>query len=394
MRERIIFLLLLGCDALILLYSVSTLSITAHEADVYLYGNSFVHYLSHASTYLFGQNDYALRLPMILFHLLSVILLYMVSKPYVKRNTDRLWLVFVYMLLPGVMSAALLVNSAGIMIFTLFLLLYLHQKSLPFIPALLVLLLFIDGAYALLYLSLFFYAWHKKSKFYMLLNLVLLIVSYFIYGFDTMGKPSGHFLDILGLYATIFSPVVFIFLVYVLYRRAMSKEDDIALYIGGSVFVMSLLLSFRQQIHIESFAPYLMLLLPLAAQTFFSSYRVRLREFRGRYRLMLAVGFTLLGVHFFLLLFNQGLYWVLTNPKENFAYKAHIVKELARALKDKEINCIEVENRNLQNRLEFYGVKRCKNQTLLEVTPKEQADVTIRYWGQKVAAFNVTNSPI
>jgi len=394
MRERIIFLLLLGFDALILLYSVSTLSITAHEADVYLYGSSFVHYLSHASTYLFGQNDFALRLPMIVFHLLSVLLLYRVSKPYVKRNSDRLWLVFVYMLLPGVMSAALLVNSAGVMIFSLFLLLYLHQKNLPFIPFLLVFYLFIDGAYSLLYFALFFYAWHKNSRFYMVLTVVLFWVSYLIYGFDTMGKPSGHFLDTLGLYATIFSPVVFVFIVYVLYRSIVSKKEDIALYIGGGVFIASLLLSFRQQIHIESFAPYLMLLLPLAAQTFFSSYRVRLREFRGRYRMLLAVGFALLSVHFFLLLFNQGVYLFLENPKDHFAYKAHIAKELAMKLHEKEIDCIFISNRNLQNRLEFYGVKRCKNQILEEVLVNEKADVTVRYMGKVAAAYNVTKSPI
>ena len=394
MRERIIFLLLLGFDALILFYSVSTLSITANEADLYLYGNSFVHYLSHASTALFGQNDFALRLPMILFHLLSVVLLYMVSKPYVKRNSDRLWLVFVYMLLPGVMSAALLVNSAGVMIFSLFLLLYLHQKDLPFIPFLLVLYLFVDGAYSLLYFALFFYAWHKKNRFYMAFTALLFCGSYFIYGFDTMGKPSGHFLDTLGLYATIFSPVVFVFIVYVLYRSMVSKKEDIALYIGGGVFITSLLLSFRQQIHIESFAPYLMLLLPLAAQTFFSSYRVRLREFRGRYRMILAVGFALLSVHFFLLLFNKGLYLFLENPKDHFAYKTHIAKELAMELHEKEIDCIFVSNRNLQNRLEFYGVKQCQNKVLEEVLPNVKADVTVRYMGKVAAGFNVTKSPI
>jgi len=126
MRERIILFIILGIDAFVLLYEVSTLSITAHEADVLFHANSFVHYLTQFSVTVFGHNDYALRMPMIFFHLLSVLLLYQVSKPYVKRNSDRLWLVFVYILLPGVMSAELLVNSAGIMIFALFFLIYLY----------------------------------------------------------------------------------------------------------------------------------------------------------------------------------------------------------------------------------------------------------------------------
>jgi len=394
MRERIILFIILGIDAFVLLYEVSTLSITSHEADVLFNGSSFVHYLTQFSITIFGQNDYALRMPMIFFHLLSVLLLYLVSKPYVKRNSDRLWLVLVFVLLPGVMSAALLVNSAGIMIFTLFLLLYLYQKESPLIPFLLVLFLVIDGAYALLYLAIFVYAFNKNNKFYMVFSTLLLAAVYYLYSFDTMGRPSGHFLDTLGLYATIFSPVIFIFLVYTLYRKMISKEYDITLYIGGVVFVVSLLLSFRQQIHIEDFAPYLMLLLPLAAQTFFSSYRVRLRVYRGRYRVLLAVGFGILAMHFFLLLFNKGLYLFLDNPHKHFAYKTHIVKELAESLKDREISCVSAESEKLQERLRFYGVDECTDRVLYEVPLDINSDVTIRYVGQIVAAYNVTKTPI
>ena len=394
MRERIILFLLLGIDALVLLYEVSTLSITSHEADVLYNGRSFVHYLTQFSISIFGQNDYALRVPMIFFHLLSVLLLYQVSKPYVKRNSDRLWLVFVYILLPGVMSAALLVNSAGIMIFTLFLLLYLYQKESPLIPFLLVLFIAIDGAYALLYLAIFVYAFNKNNKFYMAFSTLLLAAVYYLYSFDTMGRPSGHFLDTLGLYATIFSPVVFIFLIYTLYRKMISKEYDITLYIGGVVFVVSLLLSFRQSIHIEDFAPYLMLLLPLAAQTFFSSYRVRLRVYRGRYRVLLAVGFAILAMHFFLLLFNKGLYLFLDNPHKHFAYKTHIVKELAANLENENITCVSAESEKLQDRLRFYGIDECTDRVLYEVPLDINSDVTIRYVGRIVAAYNVTKTPI
>ncbi len=394
MRERIILFLILGFDALVLLYQVSTLSIASHEADILFNSNSFVHYLTQFSITVFGQNDYALRMPMIMFHLLSVLLLYQVSKSYVKRNSDRLWLVFLYILLPGVMSAALIVNSAGIIIFALFLLLYLFQKESPFIPFVLVLLLVVDGAFGLLYFALFVYAFNKNSRFYMALTAILFSFSYYLYGFDTMGKPSGYFLDTLALYAAIFSPVVFLFLIYVLYRKMITKEYDITLYVGGVVFVVSLLLSFRQRIYIEDFAPYLMLLLPLAAQTFFNSYRVRLRAFRGRYRVLLGIGFAILAMHFFLLLFNKGLYLLLENPHKHFAYKTHIAKELAGALKDKNIGCVSAESYKLQNRLKFYGIDECSQRVLYEVPADINSDVTIRYVGRIVASYNVTNSPI
>lgn len=394
MRERIILFLLLGFDAAVLFYEASTLSITAHEAYVLYESNAFIHYLTQFSLDLFGQNDYALRLPMITFHLLSVLLLYRVSKAYVKRDSDRLWLVFVYILLPGVISSALLVDNASIIIFSLFLLLYLYQRESPLIPFVLIALLAIDGAYVFLYFAIFVYAFNRGNLFYMALSSLLLVIAYYFYGFDTMGKPSGHFLDTLGLYATIFSPVVFLFLVYVLYRKMITKEYDITLYIGGVVFVVSLLLSFRQSIHIEHFAPYLMLLLPLAAQTFFSSYRVRLRAFRGRYRVLLTLGFAILALHFFLLLFNKGLYLFLDDPKDHFAYRTHIIKELAHELKKEGMDCVSVQNRLMQKRLAFYGVDACEAYQLQETPLGEEADVTIRYVGVPVAAYIVTKVPI
>ena len=394
MRERILLALILGVDALVLFYQVSTLSITANEASTLYEGHSFIQYIINYSLLLFGQNDYALRTPMIIFHLLSAILLYGVSKSYVKRNSDRLWVVLVFVLLPGVISSALLVNSAGIVIFTLFLLLYLYQKKSSLIPLFLILLIGIDGAYALLYLAIFVYAFKKNNVFYMLLSIILLAGMFYFYTFDTTGKPSGHFLDVLGLYATIFSPVIFIYIVYTLYRKMISKEYDILLYIGGVVFVVSMVLSFRQNIQIESFAPYLMLLLPLTAQTFFSSYRVRLRQFRGRYRILLSMGFATLAFHFLLLLFNPFLYLVLEDPKRNFAYKAHIVKELAGELHTNNINCVSAESDNLQLRLRFYGITECETHVLYEVPKDIDSDVTISYVGRKVASFNVTKSPI
>ncbi|MCJ7765304.1 MAG: hypothetical protein MUP09_05120 [Thiovulaceae bacterium] len=394
MRERIILFILLGFDALVLFYEVSTLSITSHEVYILYHTDSFLHYLTQFSLTLFGQNDYALRLPMISLHLLSVLLLYRVSKPYVRRDSDRLWLVFVYILLPGVISSALLVDNAAIMIVSLFFLLYLYQIKSLLIPFVLAGLLAVDGAYIFLYFALFIYALNMNNKFYMGLNALLFFAAYYLYGFNTMGKPSGHFLDTFGLYATIFTPVVFVFLVYVLYRKMISKEYDITLYVSGIVFVVSLLISFRQSIHIEHFAPYMMLLLPLAAQTFFSSYRVHLRAFRGGYRALLAVGFTILALHFFLLLLNKGLYLFLDDPHRHFAYKTHIVKELSAELKAKEICCVSVANKNLQERLKFYGIGSCMANTLKEAPLEEGSDVTVSYIGRIVAAYNVTKIPI
>ena len=88
------------------------------------------------------------------------------------------------------------------------------------------------------------------------------------------------------------------------------------------------------------------------------------------------------------------LYLFLENPHKHFAYKTHIAKELAATLKSESINCVSAESKNLQNRLRFYGIDECPDRVLYEVPLDINSDVTIRYVGQKVAAYNVTKTPI
>ena len=100
MRERVFFLALLGINFLILVLQIKGLSIGYHEAQI-LYGElSPLHLLLSTSIHFFGDNDYALRVPMIALHLFSVVLLYGISKHYMSRPSDRLWVVLIYVLLP------------------------------------------------------------------------------------------------------------------------------------------------------------------------------------------------------------------------------------------------------------------------------------------------------
>jgi hypothetical protein len=66
----------------------------------------------------------SLRMPMIIIHLLSVIMLFLVSKTYLVRDSDRLWLIAIFILLPGINSAALLVDNTSIVILLLFIYVY------------------------------------------------------------------------------------------------------------------------------------------------------------------------------------------------------------------------------------------------------------------------------
>ncbi|MBE0514851.1 hypothetical protein [Sulfurimonas sp.] len=392
MSNRNIFFLIIGLDALWLALQIGELSISYNEAEI-LRGNfSFLQLLVNSSITLFGQNDFALRSPMILLHILSAVLLYDISKNYIKVQRNRLWLLIIFILLPGVISSAIIVNSAGLILFGLLLFVYIYENySLKYSYLLLLFYMLADGGFAALFMGLVFYSLYKKDKKFLLFNLLMFLSSLFIYGIDTHGSPKGYFLDSIGIYAAIFSPIIFIYLFYTLYRKYLTKELDMLWFISTVALLFSLLLSFRQRVPIEYFAPYVMLCLPLVAQTFEHSYRVRLSMFRMNYRLAFIISIVLLLINSSAVFFNKYLYYVIEKPKKHFSYKMHVAKELAQELKSMGISCVETDAK-MSKRLEFYGVTKCNNYLLEEISTDfiKQDSVTISYKNRVVYSANVT----
>ncbi|MDQ1337189.1 MAG: hypothetical protein QG617_156, partial [Campylobacterota bacterium] len=76
MNRGLILFLILGLDALMLMFQIDELSISYNEALLLGADFSFLQLLIKSSIIIFGQNDFALRSPMILLHILSAILLY------------------------------------------------------------------------------------------------------------------------------------------------------------------------------------------------------------------------------------------------------------------------------------------------------------------------------
>lgn len=392
MRYKLIFFLLLGLDATILLFQTSELSISYYEAELLYAEPSLLQLLVKTSLYFFGNNDFGLRFVMIALHLGSATLLYQLSKEYLKDERARLWLLGIFLLLPGVVSASLIVNEAGLVIFGLFLFAYLYTRiSSSFLYALLFIYVFASGGFMYLFLALMFYAAHKKEKLFFGYNLALFTLSMSLFGIDTHGSPQGHFLDSIGLYAAIFTPILFIYIFYTLYRRYLTKETDLLWFLASTSLVLSLVLSFRQKVQIEYFAPYLIVALPLAAKTFYSSYRIRLKEFRTKYKIVFVLCFSFLVLHSSVVVLNKYLYLYLENPQKHFAYKMHIAKDLAIELQKRGIECVTADKR-MALRLQFYGITKCNEYTLVQKREKgsESIDVTISYKNKPVYSAYVT----
>ena len=392
MSHRYILFLILGIDAFILFSQTSSLSISYNESLI-LYGDfSFLQLLIKTSIYFFGQNDFALRLPMIILHLLSALLLYKISKKYLLNNKNRLWLILVFVLLPGVISSAIIVDGAGLVIFGLLLFAYAYENfSKKYIYLLLSLYVLIDGGFVYLFLSLAIFSIATSKRAFFIFNISVFFISIAIFGIDAKGIAQGHFLDSIAVYSAIFTPIIFIYMFYILYRRYLTKDIDILWFISSVPFVVSLLISFRQRIELESFAPYLILALPLAAQTFYHSYRVRLKMFRTKYRLAFTISLILLVLNSLVVFFNKELYLFIDKPQKHFAYNMHIAKELAKELKQRNIHCITTDKR-MSSRLRFYGVTNCNKNILLEKDQKEENEnsVTISYRNKLVYIGYVT----
>ena len=389
------FYALLTVLVLVLLFVANTLSISYKEALNVFVNTSVLTCITNTSLYIFGQNDIALRLPFIILYILSVFLMYKLTDRYFKKESDRFISICIFMLLPGVLSASLLVNSAILVTFLTLLYLYNYKLTNKHSYLLLLIYVFIDNSFAILYLALFFYSLKDiksiedakdKKNILLWISLFLFILSMYIYGFATIGKPRGFFLDTFAIYATIFSPLLFIYFFYSIYRIGFKeKEKSLTWYISTTALLVSFLFTFRQRVYIEDFAPYVVISLPFMLKIFFHSYRVRLKEFRRNHNIAVILVLFMLFLNVLLTIINKPLYIFLPEPEKHFVYKYHFVKELAEEMKKNKINFISSDNKGLLLRLKFYGiVQGDKHFVSLNEFPGYEKKMTVSYYNKNL----------
>jgi hypothetical protein len=385
-KYKYYFYLFLSILTFILLFKATySLSISYKEALNVFVNNSVLSLITHSSIYIFGQNDFALRLPFVLFYSLSVIIMYLITEDYFKYEKDRYISILIFMILPGILSASLLVNSAIVVTFFTLLYLYCFQKKNQYSYVLLVLFLFIDNSFAILYLALFFYSLENKNKKLSYFSSILLILSMYIYGFTTDGKPRGFLVDTFAIYATVFSPFLFFYFIYSIYRAGIKNERTLTWYISVTALFVSLIFSFRQRVYIEDYAPYIVISLPYMLKMFFHAYRVRLKEFRRNYNILAGLVIIMLTINVILTFVNKPLYLILPNPSKHFAHQYYFVKELAEELKNRGINSIITDNEELALRLKFYNIDKGDDYFLSLKNYNYQSErISIKYYGKEL----------
>lgn len=353
-------LLFVGFQYIFLLFYASGMSVSHSEAKVLFETKSLLQIPLNFTFAFFGQNDFALRLPFVTLHMLNLLLIYQLSKLLLKKKKDALLAVLIYSLLPGVISSALVVDKAGVVIFCTLVFLVLYKKYQNWTAyGFFTILAFLDQGFLLLFFATFIYSIRKKENILLLLSIIGFTINYSLFGFNVGGIPTGHFLEIFGIYGAVFSPFIFMYYIYTLYWFFIKYKKDLPLlwFISFSVFILSIVLSLRQNIHMEDFAAYSVIGVPLMVYVFLHSVRVRLPEFRKKIYTTFGFLFATLLLNTTITFFNKPLYYLLEDKSQHFAYQHHFVQELADELKKQGISKVRADN-GLQLRLKFYRIEK------------------------------------
>lgn len=389
LRTNVLFCLILGINVGLLLLACTDLSIHHKEAAGVFYSQDLLFVVVRFFLDTFGWNDYALRLPLILLHMGNMLLLYRISRLYLKKPRDSLIVVLVYALLPGVMFSALLVLKSGFIIFVTLLCCYYQMrfKRMPYV--MMFVAVFLDGSFAVLFFALFFYTLRNKNTLGMLITLVFFAFNMYLFGFDVSGYPRNYFLQNLGKMALYFSPLLLVYYLYTIVN-ALKKQNNILVDIGATSMFFVMLLSFRQDVDLESLFPMSVVALPVAIRHFFADMRVRLPNFRARYVQRFVVIFALLFTQSLVLYGNKMLY--LFGVQNHFASSYYISKDVANALHSRGIESIKVSNPKLELALRFYGIKSGDSPYLLPIGNLNESyvdEIAIVYLGKKIASFAI-----
>ena len=333
------------------------------------------------SIYFFGKNDFAIRLPGIIMGFLSTLLFYRLTFFYLKKEEDRFFATFIFMLIPGMVISSLVINKSIYIIFSVLLFVYLYKNLKILSYFLLSIFVFLDKSYISLYFALIFYAIYKKDNVLLILSLIFLALNANYFNYAIRGKPKGYFLDIFGTYFLIFSPFVFLYFLYSIYKGIFDKKKDIIFFVTIFTFIISIILSFRQRIKIDDYAPFILIFIVYMVKYFLNSFRVRLPKFRRMYKFIFGVLFGSL------ILFDLILFFNSYTPAKNLTNSYYFIKPLVKILKEYRINYIKSNNKYLQNALNFYGIKRGDKYTLIY---KKNKKVSIFHKNKKFLDIDVS----
>ncbi len=357
------FVLLYG---LAILYVAWSTPISPHEAKFFYEDQGIVSTLMWIGDSLLSRDIFGsflgIRIFFVLLGALSIYLYHKVSEIYLHEERDIYLSTTIYMLLPGIITATVLANISIVVIPLVLLFIWAYDRGWLWVEAILMLLIImVHEASIIFFIAIFIYSLvHKESQLTILSGISLFLFLLVDRGVAIGGRPAGYFADMFGLYAALFSPLVFIYFFYTMYRILLREEKNILWYISFVALVGSLVLSVRQRIVVTDFAPYVIISVVLMLDTFNKSLRIRLPEYRRWYRVGYSVAMLILVVSSMTIIFHKSLFYLMKDPQKHFAVKLYEPYWLASKLRKDGIECYDTSKKYLAIQLKFYGIESCR----------------------------------
>ena len=289
-------------------------------------------------------------------------LFWQILREYFPRREDRRFAFLIYLMLPGVIASAVLLNTAvyALSCVLLFLWAYLKGRFWLQLSALAALVPSPTATFAF-YAALALYGYRKREYRLAASALLFLIVVLALGTYGFSGRPRGHFLELLGVDAALFSPLFFIYYFYSLYRVSLEGPRDIFWYVSATALVVSLVLSIRQQILIVDFGPYLLAGAMIPVAVYLRSLRVRMRRFQRRYRLAAGAVVATLLLSALVLFLHRPIYRLLGSPTHYFAAAIYEPYDQMIRLRSEGKKCYpRLRKRRYEAVMRFYGLQPCR----------------------------------
>jgi hypothetical protein len=359
--RKTLFYPFLAVYVAILVYLAWSTPISPHEAKILYAEDGGMVTLLVQSGHDLLDGLIGLRLFSLVAGLLSIVLYHRMTGYYLTGEDDRRFATAVFMLLPGIITAFVLANHSVLVIPLVLLFVISHERGWLWVQALLMLcLLVLHEASIVFFGAVFIYAVAKKEVPMGVLSGFFIFLAVMIeQGVEVGGKPAGHFAEMFGLYAALFSPALFIYFFYTLYRIFLREEKDILWYISFIALIASFVLSLRQRIVLTDFAPYVMTGVVLALSLFIRTLRVRLPQYRKPYKIGLWAVMAILISSSLAIVLHRPLFLLLDDPKDHFAYRLYEPYWLAQKLHKSHIECYDTANQTMALQLRFYGIDAC-----------------------------------
>jgi len=343
------------------LWLIYILPFTSAEANILYYkGFNLTSFLTKELFNLFNSVFFT-RVVFFLIFLTSFYLLKEIIKNSFKNSSYLYLSLFIYLATPGIFVSLIVINYATIAIFLTLLFLYSYNKNIKILQVItLVLLFFSQTASFVVYIAVGIYAFRKNDYFLTAINAILLIAYSFYANYPIDGIPKGHLLQLLGIYAVIFSPLLFFAFIYTLYRLAIDNQKNLLWYITTTSFIISLLLAIRQKIKVTDFTPYVVIIIPIIVEVFKNSLQIRLKIFRKSYYLICKIVVVVLLLETIVTILEYPLYKYFNNDALLIEKSLYIVPQNIKKAKKEGRNCIKNYKKRDINLYKFYNAKVCK----------------------------------